>query len=120
MSGDSGDSGNSAVWTFRTGQVTSGTCTVSVFVPDDHDIRHAGGNPSYYSVHNGTSGSASQLTGFNVTQVSHWGQWVTAPAVRITGGTLSVVLHDRGKDWDGDGANDAHHAVDAVRAQCKA
>ncbi|MFH8221106.1 hypothetical protein ACH4C2_15275 [Streptomyces sp. NPDC018057] len=120
MSGDSGDSVNSALWVFRTGGVTQGTCRVSVYVPADGDIRHVGGDPSYYTLHNGSSGSAAVLSRADVDQVAHRGQWVALPSVKITGGVLAVKLHDRGKDWNSKGSTDAHHAVDAVRAECGA
>ncbi|WP_159393060.1 hypothetical protein [Streptomyces sp. SAT1] len=120
MSGDSGDSVNSALWVFRTGGVTQGTCHVSVYVPADGDIRHVGGDPSYYTLHNGSSGSAAVLSRAEVDQVAHRGQWVALPSVKITGGVLAVKLHDRGKDWNSKGSTDAHHAVDAVRAECGA
>ncbi|MEW2295814.1 hypothetical protein ABZ719_24425 [Streptomyces sp. NPDC006743] len=60
------------------------------------------------------------LTGFSVDQVGHRGQWVASPAVQITDGVFAGKLHDRGKDWNSSGATDAHHAVDAVRAECSA
>lgn len=40
--------------------------------------------------------------------------------MKITAGVFAVKLHDRGKDRNSSGATDAHHAVDAVRAECSA
>ncbi|MGW0859982.1 hypothetical protein [Streptomyces sp. NPDC002690] len=118
MSGTTGDSTNRVVFAFATGQVTSGTCRVSVYVPKDTNIKHVGGNPSYYTVHDGSGSSSSQVGAFSVAQVAHRGQWVSGPTVRITGGHVALVLHDRGKDWNSDGPTDAHHAVDAVGVNC--
>ncbi|WP_371790886.1 hypothetical protein OG285_11315 [Streptomyces sp. NBC_01471] len=121
MSGSSSkDSGNSVIWVFRTGKVTSGSCEVSVYIPDDSVARHVGGQPSYYTVHNGTDGNATQLGRFTITQVSHRGQWVGASTYKITGGLLTVKLHDRGDDWSSSSRDNAHHAVSAVRVECKA
>ncbi|WP_328319360.1 hypothetical protein [Streptomyces sp. NBC_00388] len=121
MSGSSSkDSGNSVIWVFRTGKVTSGSCKVSVYIPDDSVARHVGGQPSYYTVHNGTDGNATLLGRFTITQVSHRGQWVGASTYKITGGLLTVKLHDRGDDWSSSSRDNAHHAVSAVRVECTA
>jgi translation initiation factor IF-2 len=121
MSGKAGsDAGNSLRWTFRTGAVTSGTCQVSVHIPSNTDIKAVGGKPSYYTVHAGTTGSDPILRTFNVNQPSLRGQWVSAGGVRITGGVLTVKLHDRGLDWSGSRKTYAHHAGDAARVQCTA
>ncbi|MGW6413955.1 hypothetical protein [Streptomyces sp. NPDC055055] len=119
MSGKAGsDAGNALRWTFRTGAVASGTCQVSVHVPGNSDIKAVGGKPSYYTVHAGATGNDPILRSFNVDQPSRRGQWVSAGSVRITGGVLTVKLHDRGLDWSGSQQTYAHHAGDAARVQC--
>ncbi|MFI5620550.1 hypothetical protein [Streptomyces sp. NPDC051567] len=119
MSGKAGsDAGNALRWTFRTGPVTSGTCQVSVHIPSNTDIKAVGGKPAYYTVHAGATGNDPILRSFNVDQPSLRGQWVSAGSVRITGGVLTVKLHDRGLDWSGSRKTYAHHAGDAARVQC--
>ncbi|MFE4451359.1 hypothetical protein [Streptomyces sp. NPDC056796] len=118
MSGSNSDTVNKVVFSWRTGGVTTGNCRVSVFVPNDSNAKHVGGNPSYYTVHNGSGSSSAQVGSFNVNQVGNLGKWVSGPTVRITGGNIALVLHDRGKDWNSKGATDAHHAVDAVGVSC--
>ncbi|MFG3345743.1 hypothetical protein ACGF1Z_11860 [Streptomyces sp. NPDC048018] len=119
MSGKTGsDAGSALRWTFRTGAVTSGTCQVSVHIPSHTDIKAVGGKPSYYTVHAGTTGNDPILRSFTLDQQSVRGQWVNAGSVRITGGVLTVKLHDRGLDWSGSQKTYAHHAGDAARVQC--
>ncbi|MFF3787043.1 hypothetical protein [Streptomyces sp. NPDC001933] len=118
MSGNGSDAGNYATWSFSAGSVTSGSCRISVHIPNSGDILHVGGAPSYYTVRAGSSSSGAQLASFTIDQVAHHGQWVAAPNVRISGGKLSVVLHDRGKDWNSHGSTDAHHAADAAHVNC--
>ncbi|MFJ8541138.1 hypothetical protein ACIRFH_03810 [Streptomyces sp. NPDC093586] len=118
MSGNNNDAGNYATWSFDTGFDTAGTCRVKVYIPGSGGIRHVGGDPSYYTVHAGGSSSGAQLASFTIAQVDHLGQWVEAPNVRISGGSLSVVLHDRGKDWNSKGDTDAHHAADVIHVSC--
>ncbi|MFE2374048.1 hypothetical protein [Streptomyces sp. NPDC059398] len=121
MSGSSSkDSGNSVIWVFRTGKVTSGSCKVSVYIPNDSVARHVGGQPSYYTVHDGTTGNDTQLGSFTITQVSHRGQWVGASTYKVSKGLLTVKLHDRGDDWSSSSRDNAHHAVSAVRVECTA
>lgn len=109
MSGDANDDkSNSVVWTFTTGPVTTGTCNLSVFVPDG-DIKAVGGAPTYYTV---------QDRSFEVNQVAHRGQWVSAGTFPLSGGRIAVVLHSRGNDWKGGTQTYAHHAASAVRANC--
>ncbi|MFJ4910453.1 hypothetical protein ACIQCR_33000 [Streptomyces sp. NPDC093249] len=119
MSGNAGsDAGNALRWTFRTGSFTSGTCQVSVHIPNNSDIKAVGGKPSYYTVHAGATGSDPILRSFRLDQQSLRGQWVSAGSVRLTGGVLTVKLHDRGIDWSGSRETYAHHAGDAARVQC--
>ncbi|MFG2997436.1 hypothetical protein [Streptomyces sp. NPDC048340] len=119
MSGHSGkDAGNHMLWTFRTGAVTTGTCQVSMHVPNNGDVKAVGGKPAYYTVHGAASASGPTLGSFNVDQPSQLGRWVGAGSFRITGGQLAVKLHDRGQDWSGSTKTYDHLAGDAVRVQC--
>ncbi|MCX4548545.1 MULTISPECIES: hypothetical protein [unclassified Streptomyces] len=119
MSGDSDDSSNWAVWNFRTGDVKSGSCKVSVFIPNDSNVGHVGGQPTYYTVHDGTSTAGStQLGHFTITQVSHRGQWIAAPSYKINSGVLSVKMHDRGDDWSSSSRKNAHNAAAPIRVEC--
>ncbi|MFF0205170.1 hypothetical protein [Streptomyces sp. NPDC005017] len=121
MSGKTGsDNGSALRWTFRTGAVTRGTCQVSVHIPNHTDIKAVGGKPSYYTVHAGTTGNDPILRRFSLDQPSLRGRWVSAGGVRITGGVLTVKLHDRGVDGSGSQRTYAHHAGDAARVECTA
>ncbi|MER8188080.1 hypothetical protein [Kitasatospora sp. NPDC094015] len=110
------DDGNSVVWTFRTAPVTSGTCRISVYVPNNKDIRVVGGAPAYYTVQNGSSPGSGTIGSFSVNQVKNLGQWVNAGSFKLTGGSISVMLHTRGVDFDS--ANHAHLAAASARADC--
>ncbi|MGW2276430.1 hypothetical protein [Streptomyces sp. NPDC001770] len=117
LSGNGSDAGNSAYWLFRTGKVTKGSCTVLVHIPSDTNRKHVGGTSAYYTLHDGKTGSgSSQLTGYTINQPSHLGQWVQLPKVKITGGVLTLKLHDRGTE----STSDAHVAADAAKASCTA
>jgi hypothetical protein len=119
MSGDSGtDKGNSAVWTFSTGSVHSGTCQVSVYVPNDSNVEHVGGHPTTYSVYDAIGASGSSVGSFQVAQTSNRGHWVAGGSYRVTDGRLSVELHDRGIDYTS-GYQEAHHAAAAISLSCK-
>ncbi|MEV4615658.1 hypothetical protein AB0K43_24155 [Kitasatospora sp. NPDC049258] len=110
------DDGNSVVWTFRTAPVTSGTCKISVYIPNNKDIRVVGGAPAYYTVQSGSAPGSGTIGSFGVNQVKNLGQWVSAGSFTLTGGYISVMLHTRGVDFDG--ANHAHLAAAAARADC--
>lgn len=101
------DGANSVLWTFQTGKVQSGNCRLAVYVPDG-GIKDVGGAPAYYTV-----GGAS----FTVDQTANRGSWVDAGAYPVSGGSLTVQLHDRGIDYDG--RSGAHLAAAAMRATCK-
>ncbi|MFE3501150.1 hypothetical protein [Kitasatospora sp. NPDC059160] len=104
------DSSNSVVWTFNTGSLTTGSCRLSVYVPNNGDIKAVGGAPTYYTV---------QGQSFNVNQTSSRGQWVPAGTFPLSGGRIAVVMHSRGQDWVGDSVKTyAHHAASAVKADC--
>ncbi|MEU8926139.1 hypothetical protein AB0D10_35290 [Kitasatospora sp. NPDC048545] len=109
MSGDANDDkSNTVVWTFTTGSLTTGTCNLSVYVPNG-DLKAVGGAPTYYTVQNRT---------FQVNQVASRGQWVPAGTFPLSGGKIAVVLHSRGEDWKGGTVTYAHHAASAVKANC--
>ncbi|MCP2336722.1 hypothetical protein [Actinomadura rupiterrae] len=108
MTGASNKDGeNSVLWTFDTGQVQNGTCQLSVYVPSG-GIKDVGGAPAYYTV----GGSA-----FTVDQTSNQDSWVDVGSYPVSGGSLTVKLHDRGIDWGS--RSGAHLAAGAMRAICK-
>jgi translation initiation factor IF-2 len=120
MSGSSSSDYSSwVVYTFSTGAVHSGTCTVSVYVPDDHNVLHVGGHPSYYTVYDAIGASGSSIGHFKVAQTSHLGSWVSGGTYRVTDGRLSIKLHDRGIDYTS-GYEEAHHAAAAIKVSCTA
>ncbi|MFS8099762.1 hypothetical protein LFM09_21790 [Lentzea alba] len=122
MSGDANKDDTSAygLWTFNTGPVTTGTCAVSVFVPNG-DITKVGGNPTHYRVYDRFAVDKATPTGsFQVSQVANRGKWVSVGSFRVTGGKLAVQLLTRGEDWKGSTTNYAHHAAATVKASCQA
>ncbi|MFD8322234.1 carbohydrate-binding protein [Kitasatospora purpeofusca] len=112
------DNDNSVVWTFSTAPVTSGSCTISVYVPNNSDYKLVGGKPAYYTVQN--TPSSGVIGDFSVNQTSSRGNWVTSKAFTVSGGKISVMLHSRGLDWAGTATDKAHIAASAVRADCTA
>ncbi|MEV7601203.1 hypothetical protein AB0O91_27945 [Kitasatospora sp. NPDC089797] len=103
------DNSNTVVWTFTTGPLTTGSCRLSVYVPNG-DLKSVGGAPTYYTV---------QGRSFEVNQVSYRGQWVSAGTFPLSGGRIAVTMHSRGQDWVGDSVKTfAHHAASAVKADC--
>ncbi|MFH9107708.1 hypothetical protein ACH4LN_08990 [Streptomyces albus] len=111
------DDDNAARYTFDTGKVERGSCTVKVHIPGDSQIRRVGGHPTYYTVHDAANGAGSTMVGkFTVQQTSNRGSWVTGGTFPVNDGVLSVKLHTRGIDhgsWD-----NAHHAASAIRVSC--
>ncbi|MFF8430662.1 hypothetical protein ACF07Y_37090 [Streptomyces sp. NPDC016566] len=115
MSGDPRqDDENSAVWAFRTGSVTGGSCTISFYVPDSANPKEVGGAPAYYTVQTSTSPGKGALGTLDVNQVTNRGQWVNGGRFPLKNGLIAVVLHTRGDDTK----NGAHFAAAAVRADC--
>ncbi|MFF7588801.1 hypothetical protein ACFZCK_15070 [Kitasatospora purpeofusca] len=112
------DNDNSVVWTFSTAPVTSGSCTISVYVPNNSDYKLVGGKPAYYTVHN--SPGSGVIGDFSVNQTTSRGSWVASKAFAVSGGKISVMLHSRGLDWAGTATDKAHIAASAVRADCTA
>lgn len=117
MSGDGKDKGNSVVWTFTTAPVTTGSCKISVYVPNSSDRKMVGGKPTVYTVQNSSMPGSGTVGEFKVDQTAARGTWASAGTFPLTGGRIAVMLHDRGIDWGGD-ADKAHHAAGAVRADC--
>ncbi|WP_407917574.1 hypothetical protein [Kitasatospora sp. NE20-6] len=105
-----------AVWTFNTA-LASGKCGLSVYVPDNKNIQAVGGAPAYYTVQNTVTPGTGTIASFTVNQLTHRGQWVSAGTYPLTGGRISVVLHNRGVDWEA-GNKSAHIAAAAIRADC--
>ncbi|MCK2239941.1 MULTISPECIES: hypothetical protein [unclassified Crossiella] len=122
MSGDPNKDDSSAygLWTFNTGPVTTGNCTVFVFVPNGNTTQ-VGGSPTSYRVFDRFEiGKGSPIGNFQVNQVAQRGKWVQVGQFRVNGAKLAVQLLTRGKDWDGSGKTYAHHAAAMVKAQCQA
>lgn len=122
MSGDATQDDASAygLWTFNTGPVATGMCTVSVFVPSG-DITKVGGNPTYYRVYDRFEISKGTPVGsFAVKQVANLGKWVTVGSFRVSNYKLAVQLLTRGRDWEGSTRTYAHHAAAMVKAKCQA
>ncbi|MFC9328454.1 hypothetical protein [Kitasatospora sp. NPDC057015] len=112
------DDGNSVLWTFTTAPVTSGSCKLSVFVPNNSDPKVVGGKPSYYTVQNTFTPGSGTTKAFTIDQTTTRGSWVSAGTFPLSGGRIAVMLHSRGVDWGGAGVDKAHHAASAVRADC--
>ncbi|WP_371493756.1 hypothetical protein OG871_01805 [Kitasatospora sp. NBC_00374] len=104
------DDGNSVVWTFNLGKVSS--CALAVYIPADGDVKKVGGNPTYYTVQSGSSSGS-----FSINQTANRGRWVNQGTYPYHG-SLSVTLHTRGLDWHDSTKTYAHHAASAIRATC--
>jgi hypothetical protein len=119
MSGDanSADPTLYSLWTFNTGPVGRGRCSVSVYITGRDDIRYTGGNPAHYTVSGSGGGS---IGGFTVDQPGHLGQWVGAGSYQITGGRLVVKVSNQGVDWTGDTKTHRHVAAGSVSVHCTA
>ncbi|MFF7455483.1 hypothetical protein [Kitasatospora sp. NPDC008115] len=115
------DGSNSVVWTFSTAPVTAGSCTISVYVPNNSDLKAVGGAPAYYTVQNTSTPGSGTIGDFSVNQTNKRGQWVSAgQPFPVSGGKIAVMLHSRGLDWAGTATEKAHIAASAVRADCTA
>ncbi|WP_037913949.1 hypothetical protein [Actinacidiphila yeochonensis] len=117
MSGDGKDDENSFLYSFITGSVHTGTCSVKVWIPKDSNVAHVGGHPTLYTVHSAVKGGGTQLGAVSVSQVSHEAQWVSLGSFADTQGQLSVRVHTRGDD-NASGYKNAHHALDALSVSC--
>ncbi|MFB7473497.1 hypothetical protein [Kitasatospora sp. NPDC056184] len=115
------DKENSVVWTFSTAPVVTGTCKISVYVPNNSDIKAVGGAPAYYTVQSSSTPNSGKIGEFSVNQTTSRGSWVTAGGTyAVSGGKIAVMLHSRGVDWGGSATDKAHIAASAVRADCTA
>ncbi|WP_194892999.1 hypothetical protein [Catenulispora pinisilvae] len=117
-SGTKFDSVNSVTWWFHTGPVVSGSCTVSVYVPDDGTPKHSAGAPALYQVFSG-SNNQTNVGSFTVQQPSYRGKW-TAYSQQwfpTSDGSIAVRLTDQGIDW-GSGAGDQLGAA-SVQVTCR-
>ena len=116
MSGDSRRDDASAYgqWTFS----ASGSCDISVFIPNGN-LEEVGGNPTVYYVFDRNGVGGTPMASFAIKQVEKRGQWVNAGKFKASG-NLTVQLLTRGQDWNNSGPTLAHHAASAVKADCTA
>ncbi|MBS2546817.1 hypothetical protein KGQ19_08040 [Catenulispora sp. NL8] len=117
-SGTKYDSVNSVTWWFHTGPVVSGSCTVSVYVPNDGTPKHSAGSPALYQVFSGAN-NQTNVGSFTVQQPSYRGQWTSYSQqwFPTSDGTIGVRLTDEGIDW-GSGAGDQLGAA-SVQVTCR-
>jgi hypothetical protein len=108
-------------WNFS-GSFTHATCQLSVYVPDDTNHVHVGGDPTYYYfwAQNYSYGESMTPSGdFSVPEVSDLGRWVTQPSFTVTTGYVTLKLVNSGVDYNAAGNADyAHHAASAVKLSC--
>ncbi|GLZ28585.1 hypothetical protein Lesp02_07750 [Lentzea sp. NBRC 105346] len=121
MSGDANKDDSSAfgLWTFSTGPISSGSCSLSVYIPNG-SLEEVGGNPTSYRVFDGDRPSGSPIGSFVIKQVDQRGKWVGTGTFSVRSGKLAVQLLSRGQDWNSSGPTYAHHAASAVKAECRA
>ncbi|MFJ1751853.1 hypothetical protein [Kitasatospora sp. NPDC088134] len=118
MSGEAGkDYGKSVLWAFTTSPINTGTCKLSVYIPNNTDVKAVGGKPAYYTVQRYFTTGEGTIGAFTIDQTANRGKWVNAGTFPVSNGKIAVMLHDRGIDY-GAGADHAHHAAAAVRADC--
>ncbi len=110
--------GTYATWTFHTAPITRGVCHINLYVPDDASTEHVGGHPAIYEVFGAASTSGPELGTFDVDQIFNHGHWVSRHNWRITSGTLTVKLDNRGTGSSGSSRASAHIAMSAVRVTC--
>jgi hypothetical protein len=108
-------------WWFNTAPVTSGSCSVSVYVPDDNGTPYTvAGDPAFYLVRDGDAERDGSLVGeFTVNQTTGRGSWhEVTQRFPVTNGQLFVELTDRGT---GHVTNPyAHLAMAPVSVDCAA
>lgn len=115
MSGSSTKTTDWAQWKFPTGDVTRGSCQVSVFIPNVRDVSYVGGSPAHYTVHRYFEAKSSTVIDtFEINQTAHLGQWVNAGTFPVSTGKISIVLDNRGS-----GANNRHAAAAPIKVNCK-
>ena len=100
-----------AVWWFKTGAVTSGQCSVSVYVPAG-SARDVAGRPAYYQVVRGKN-DMRVVRQFTVNQAANHGRWVNAGAFPVSNGVFALRLVNRGVDAHGE-----HLAAAQVKVSC--
>src|SRR5437764_8886090 len=83
-----------AVWWFKTGPVTSGRCTVSVYVPTG-SARDVAGRPAYYQVVRGAH-DMHVVSQFRIDQAANHGRWVTGGTFPVHAGEFALRLVNRG------------------------
>jgi translation initiation factor IF-2 len=101
-----------SLWTFSTGAVRSGSCAVSVYIPNNSDIRYVGGAPAHYIV---SGASNATLT---IDQPANLGSWVAAGRYQVDSGTLSIKLTNIGVDWTDTTVTYRHVAAGDIRIDC--
>ncbi|GLF97387.1 adhesin [Streptomyces yaizuensis] len=115
MSGhDDRDGGGSATWSWDVGTGYR-ECSLTVVVPEGEHDRDVAGAPSVYQV---SAGGGGTLQTFRVDQRALRGTRAQVHGLRVSEGTLTVRLLDRGRDWGG-GREGAHHAAAQMRADCR-
>jgi len=101
-----------AVWWFKTGAVHSGTCAVSVYVPNSGTARDVAGHPATYQVVRGAY-DMGVVRSFTVDQVAHRGHWVGVGSYPVSNGQFALRVVNRGEDPHGE-----HIAVGQVQLSC--
>jgi len=101
-----------AVWWFKTGAVHTGTCGVSVYVPNSGTARDVAGHPATYQVVRGEF-DMGVVRSFTVDQVAHRGQWVGVGSYPVSTGEFALRVVNRGEDPHGE-----HIAVSQVQLSC--
>src|SRR5260370_26496156 len=86
------DPQNYALWTFHTAPVTTGTCQINVYVPDDRSIEHVGGRPARYQVYDSAAPSGTPAGSFVIDEPANRGQWVSTGTYRVTQRVLTIEL----------------------------
>jgi hypothetical protein len=122
MSGDArrDDNDNVIVWWFLTGAVKSGSCSVSIYVPDTGRSSDSAGKPAHYVVYGSSDASGAPIGQFDIDQTRNRGRFVDGGRFTLSGsGRLSVRMVTRGVDF-GSGREDAHLGVSALRLTCAA
>ncbi|MGW0858480.1 hypothetical protein [Streptomyces sp. NPDC002690] len=118
MSGSSStrDTDTYWLWKFNYGaSFSSGTCSVSVYVPNNPSKTYVGGTPSRYALYNSIHSGGTSAGSFTIDQTAHRGSWVSAGSWKVSGGPLTIRLVNTGT-----GADFAHHAAAPMRLSCVA
>ncbi|MBN1170698.1 MAG: hypothetical protein JXA67_00865 [Micromonosporaceae bacterium] len=99
MSGDPTRDNNDdlILWWFQPGAFATGTCAVSVYIPDTGDPRDSAGAPAHYQAYASTSSSGTPIGEFDIDQTAHRGEWVLAATLPLSGGRLAVRMVTRGQ-----------------------